>query len=79
MKNVQPCEIDRVVTIAEKKVCDCNIPSDNWAPLSRLTRTRPTVDNLTITRYSPGEWSLRNKKLLTNSSDIIRKAKYEIF
>lgn len=61
-------KINPNVALAEKAVCESNITNDTWTPLARLTRTRPTVDKLTVSRYSPGEWKLHNKEILNNSN-----------
>ncbi|KAF7992886.1 hypothetical protein HCN44_005230 [Aphidius gifuensis] len=67
-KNTISSKINPNVTFDEKAVCESNITNDTWTPLARLTGTRPTVDKLTVSRYSPGEWKLHNKEILNNSN-----------
>ncbi|KAI4465455.1 tektin [Holotrichia oblita] len=46
----------------------------DWGPLAGLTGTRPVVDKYTITRFSEGEWRLRNKEILELSGTELHKA-----
>lgn len=44
------------------KPCE-NVPMDYWTPLGNLTRTRPAVENFSLSRFSPGELREHNEKM----------------
>ncbi|XP_048513433.1 tektin-4-like [Athalia rosae] len=51
-----------------------NIPLDYWTPLADLTKTRPAVENLSLSRYSPSELREHVEKLTKSCNDGIQAA-----
>ena len=48
-------------------------PLEYWAPLAQLTKSRPAVENFSVTRYSPAELRLHNEALFNNSHESVHK------
>ncbi|XP_063989969.1 tektin-4-like [Diachasmimorpha longicaudata] len=57
----------------------CEPPLGEWAGLRKLTGTRPTVGNFTISRYNPQESQKIHEKCLNDSKYRVREAKNQDF
>ncbi|XP_053593393.1 tektin-4-like [Microplitis demolitor] len=55
--------------------CLSSLPLDKWTNLAQQTRTRPSVDKFTVSRFSPAEWYLHNEAVSRDADGSINDIK----
>lgn len=51
-------------------------PMEYWAPLADYSRSRPAVEPFSVTRYSPAEWRLHDKRIYDAAHESIHRERF---